>query len=215
MPNLLTHTPIYKYRYRYESLASYAIYLLGNHTHGFDDNSHTIKRRAVMFIIKSFRQNGMENFENLLKLLSVIDQSNAIYGKSMHSRIVAELLSFELEKRHKPNKANFFGSGEPRLPAQLYMQVSQKLEPILDKSFFESLKGGKIKSSKVKSPGTKRRKSRSPTSAVRKRKQKAGKIKSSSHNNDSFGSQSNYLNSHDSSSNSAAARSPLFQLEKP
>lgn len=167
-----------------------------------------------MFIIKSFRQNGMENFENLLKLLHVIDQSNAIYGKTMHSRIVAELLIFELEKRHKPNKVNFFGSGDPRLPAQLYMQGPHKLEPILGKSFFENLKGGKSKSSKVKSPGTKRRKSHSPTSAVRKRKQKTGKTKSSSRSNSSFGSQSN-LNSSNSSSNSAAVRSPLFQLEKP
>lgn len=222
--------------YRHESLIAYAIYLLGNHTATLDDEKYTIKRRAVAFMMKPFKQNGFENFDYLLQILNTIDQSTANYGKTQHTRLIAELLLFELKKKRKSNKANYFGGsgGEPRLPVYLFMKGPDQLQPLLNESFFENLKGGKNgKSSKFKSPGTKRRKSRSPSDIRRKSKNKKKKKKKNKNQiEDSFSSQNSSQNSSMSSMNSSSSssasssgsarkmqqrsqRSPMFQLSKP
>ena len=187
-------------------------------------------------MMKPFKQNGFENFDYLLQILNTIDQSTANYGKTQHTRLIAELLLFELKKKRKSNKANYFGGsgGEPRLPVYLFMKGPDQLQPLLNESFFENLKGGKNgKSSKFKSPGTKRRKSRSPSDIRRKSKNKKKKKKKNKNQiEDSFSSQNSSQNSSMSSMNSSSSssasssgsarkmqqrsqRSPMFQLSKP
>ena len=215
--------------YRHESLIAYAIYLLGNHTSTLDDEKYTIKRRAAAFILKPFKHNGFENYEYLFQILQHIDQSNANYGKTKDSRLVAELLIFELKKRKQSSKPNYFAGGEPRLPNYLFIRGQTHLEPILDDSFFENMKVGKnpkSKSGKFKSPGTKRRKSRSPSDIKRKKnKKEKKKSKNTSRIDDeSFSSQSTSLSSSMDSSSSSSnysaqkmqkQRSPMFQLNQP